>query len=168
MSSEGLDIIAYDIGHRSDLLDLAIRAWIPVFPRMKADVPSFVYDSFYPDGWEMRQYAELAAVLDLEPENVDIAVLEDEPVGWVCTRLHPEDSMGEVYLIVVNPSRQGMSVGRALLERAYERARTAGMRMIMVETGDDSGHGPARALYESDGFVRWPVARYFKELQSGQ
>src|SRR5699024_3019489 len=88
--------------------------------------------------------------------------------GWVCTRLHPEDSMGEVYLIVVNPSRQGMSVGRALLERAYERARTAGMRMIMVETGDDSGHGPARALYESDGFVRWAVDRNFKEMQSGQ
>src|SRR5699024_9466241 len=156
------------IGHRSDLLDLAIRAWIPVFPRMKADVPSFVYDSFYPDGWEMRQYAELAAVLDLEPENMEIAVLEDVLVGWVCTRLEHEDSMGEVYLIVVNPSRQGMSVVRALLERAYERARTAGMRMIMVETGDDSGQGLARDLYESDGFVRWPVARYFKELQSGQ
>src|SRR5699024_1328804 len=168
MSSEGLDIIAHDIGHRSDLLDLAIRAWIPVFPRMKADVPSFVYDSFYPDGWEMRQYAELAAVLDLEPENVDIAVLEDEPVGWVCTRLHPEDSMGEVYLIVVNPSRLGMSGGRALLECDYERARTAGMRLFMVESGDDSGHGAACALYESDGFVRWPVPRYFKELQSGQ
>ncbi len=76
--------------------------------------------------------------------------------------------MSEVYVVAVDPSRQGMGVGRALLERAYERARTAGMRMIMVETSGDPGHAPARALYESDGFVRWPVARYFKELPSGE
>ena len=35
----------------------------------------------------------------------------------------------------------------------------------MVEVGGDSGHAPARALYESEGFVRWPVARYFKDLR---
>lgn len=36
--------------------------------------------------------------------------------------------------------------------------------MVMVETGGDRGHVPARATYEAEGFVRWPVARYFKDL----
>ena len=50
------------------------------------------------------------------------------------------------------------------MEHAYALSKDAGMRMVMVETGGDSGHAPARALYESEGFVRWPVARYFKDL----
>ncbi|WP_315312567.1 hypothetical protein [Rothia dentocariosa] len=53
---------------------------------------------------------------------------------------------------------------RELMEHAYAQIKDAGMRMVMVETGGDSGHAPARALYESEGFVRWPVARYFKDL----
>ena len=50
------------------------------------------------------------------------------------------------------------------MNHSHDRARAAGMTMMMVETGGDSGHAPARALYESEGFVRWPVARYFKDL----
>jgi hypothetical protein len=38
------------------------------------------------------------------------------------------------------------------------------MTMVMVETGGDPGHAPARGAYEAAGFERWPVARYFKAL----
>ena len=62
---------------------------------MKEDVPRFVHDSFYPDGWEKRQYDDLARVLDAEPENVDVVMLDGVPVGWVCTRVHPEDQGGD-------------------------------------------------------------------------
>ena len=41
------------------------------------------------------------------------------------------------------------------------------MAMVMVETGGDLGHAPARATYEGLGFQRWPVARYFKDLADG-
>jgi len=41
------------------------------------------------------------------------------------------------------------------------------MAMVMVETGGDRGHTPARATYEGLGFQRWPVARYFKDLSGG-
>lgn len=51
------------------------------------------------------------------------------------------------------------------MEGSFASVRTAGMRMVMVETGDDGGHTPARAAYESMGFERWPVARYFKGLR---
>lgn len=36
--------------------------------------------------------------------------------------------------------------------------------MVMVETGGDAEHAPARAAYTSAGFQRWPVARYFRNL----
>ncbi|HLS62942.1 MAG TPA: hypothetical protein VK060_06175 [Ruania sp.] len=57
------------------MLDLSMRAWAPVFPQVRQEVPAFVYDSFYPSGWPERQHADIAAVLDGEPENVDVALL---------------------------------------------------------------------------------------------
>ncbi len=60
-----------------------------MFPLVQEAVPSFVYDCFYPQGWQARQYDDLASVIDDEPESVDVAVDGDTPVGWVytaCTR----------------------------------------------------------------------------------
>lgn len=157
-------IVAYDPEYRAALLDLSLRAWEPVFPAVEYEVPRFVYRTFYPNGWREKQYDDLGEVLDAEPANVDVALDGTRPVGWVCTRMHPEDSMSEVYVIAVDPGHQQRGVGRALMERSFARARTAGMTMVMVETGDDSGHAPAREAYESIGFERWPVARYFRDL----
>jgi ribosomal protein S18 acetylase RimI-like enzyme len=157
-------IVAYHPKYRSALLDLSIRAWEQVFPSTMEDVPRFVYESFYPRGWRERQYDDLAAVLDEEPQNVNVALKDGRPVGWACTRLHPEDSMGEIYVLAVAPQCQRRGVGRALMEHSFRAIRDAGMGMVMVETGDDRGHAPARVAYESAGFERWPVARYFKDL----
>ncbi|GAA4283767.1 GNAT family N-acetyltransferase [Brevibacterium daeguense] len=154
----------YAAAHREAVLELSIRAWEPVFPRMRLAVPHFVYDSFYPDGWQTRQITDLSAILDGEPASVDIAAEDATALGWVCTRIHPKDRMGEIYVLAVDPAHQGRGVGTALMDHALARIRQAGMVMAMVETGDDPGHASARAAYESSGFVRWPVARYFKEL----
>ncbi len=158
-----VQITAYSPEHRAAVLELSVRAWAPVFPLTRAAVPEFVYNSFYPDGWEARQLADMAAVLHNEPQNVDLA-FDGDLAGWACTRLHPEDHMAELYVLAVDPDRQRQGVGSALMGRVYDRARAAGMRMVMVETGGDPGHAPARAAYESAGYQRWPVARYFKEL----
>lgn len=154
----------YSAADREQLLDLALRAWAPVFPATEAAVPSFVFASFYPEGWQRRQRNDLAQVIDGEPDAVDVAIIDGRIVGWVCTRLHPDDAMGEVYVLAVDPYFQRRGVGAELLAASFERVKHAGMRMVMVETGDDPGHAPARATYESLGFVRWPVARYFKDL----
>jgi len=150
--------------HRQAVLDLSLRAWSPVFPRLRESVPRFVYDSFYPDGWAARQLADLAAVLDGEPRNVDVATVDGTVAGWVCTRLHPEDGMGEVYVLAVDPNHQRQGIGTVLMDRSFSRVRAAGLKVVMVETGDDPGHAPSRAVYEAAGFERWPVARYFRNL----
>ena len=165
----GVRIVPYRAAMRERVLDLSIRAWDSVFDAMRGDlgsgfVPRFVYDNFYPDGWDVRQRADLSRVLDEETGNCDIALVDDEIAGWVCTRIHPEDSMGEVYILCVDPAHRREGIGRALMEYAHERARRAGMRMVMVETGGDMGHAPARATYEAMGYERWPVARYFTQL----
>lgn len=158
-------IVAYEPKYRAALLDLSLRAWSAVFPELAQEVPTFVYESFYPNGWREQQYNDLADVIDAEPQNIDLALDGERPMGWICTRLHPEDNMGEVHVLVVDPDYQQHGIGSALMERSFARIRGAGMRMVMVETGGDSGHAPARSAYESIGFQPWPVARYFKELE---
>ena len=155
---------SYQNTHRQKLLDFSIRAWISIFPALQQEVPGFVYECFYPNGWKHRQLADLAKVLDEEPGNVDVAFENEKPIGWVCTRLHPEDMMGEIYVLVVDPDHQRKGIGQSLLEHSKQRVRNAGMAILMVETVEDRGHAPARKLYESNGFERWPVARYFLDL----
>lgn len=86
-------------------------------------------------------------------------------LGFLGFQLHPEDQMGEIHIIAVAPDRQEQGHGKRLLKFAETRIKDAGMPMVMVETVGDSGHAPARAAYEASGYQRWPVARYFKELQ---
>jgi ribosomal protein S18 acetylase RimI-like enzyme len=61
---------------------------------------------------------------------------------------HPEEGMGEISMLGVDPDRQGAGVGTALTLFALERLKEAGMGMAMVETGGNPGHAPARRAYE--------------------
>ena len=158
------EIVPYSVDLRSDVIGLAIRAWTPVFEKTRGDVPGFVYDAFYPDGWDVRQAADVGALLDKDPDGVWVALDDRELAGFVGLRVHPEDRMGEVVIIAVAPERQRRGLGRALMDFAEERIRAAGMTMVMVETVGDAGHAPARRTYEALGYKLWPVARYFKPL----
>jgi len=86
-------------------------------------------------------------------------------LGFVAHRVHPpSDGMstyGEVVVIAVDPGARNRGVGRALLDRAVADLRERRVPVIMLETGGDEGHTPARALYESAGFTRLPLAQYW-------
>lgn len=159
-----IEILPYSAAHKDAMLALTVDAWTPVFSKTLNDVPRFVLEAFYPNGWQTRQTSEVDDLLQNEPENIWLAVLEDTLVGFVGLRLHPDDQMGEIYIIAVSPDHQRKGISTALMQYAEDKIRAAGAKMIMVETIGDSGHEPARRAYEAFGFERWPVARYFKEL----
>lgn len=146
------------------LIALSLRAWAPVFPKMEAAVPAYVYQNFYPQGWEARQTADVHAMLADGETDVWVAKENGTLLGYVGLRQHPEDQMGEIYILAVDPDHQRRGLGHTLMEHGCEHLRQAGLNMVMVETGGDPGHAPSRATYENFGFERWPVARYFKEL----
>jgi GNAT superfamily N-acetyltransferase len=158
-------IVPYDSTRRDDVVALTLAAWTPVFEKTISEVPRFAYDAFYPKGWQTRQSADVTDLLAGEPQNIWLAVVDDKVKGFVGIRVHPDDRMGEVYILAVSPDRQRQGIGRMLMEHAETVVRTAGMAMMMVETVDDTGHSPARRAYEAAHYVRWPVARYFKDLK---
>lgn len=157
-------IIPYHSEFRKQVIDLVVSAWEPVFAKTVNDVPRFVYDNFWPQGWQTRQVSEVSSLLDREPENFWLAFQGSILVGFVGVSIHPDDQMGEVSIIAVSPEHQRKGIGKALMNFAEQHIRESGMKMVMVETVGDSGHEPARRAYEAIGYERWPVARYFKKL----
>jgi GNAT superfamily N-acetyltransferase len=159
-----INIVKFAPAHHAEILSLSLRSWAPVFTKLQPVVADYVYEAFYPKGWQTRQTSEIEAFLKAEGENVWVALEGEIVLGWVGIRLHAEDHMGEIYILAVDPDHQRRGVGAALIDHAIAKMRQANMKIAMVETGDDSGHAPSRASYERAGFERWPVARYFRKL----
>lgn len=162
----------YDADHLDAVIQLSLRAWTPVFESIQNAMDAEVYQAFYPDHWRVSQQKAVEEVCAAEDTHVWVARVFDQPeannasstVGFVAVKLHAEDSMGEIYMVAVEPDFQSQGIGTALVEFALAWMKEAGMSIAMVETGGDPGHVPARRTYEKVGFRQLPVARYFKKL----
>ena len=86
------------------------------------------------------------------------------PAGFVAAKLDRDRLVGEVHMLAVDPAAQDRGIGTTLTEVATDWLRTSGMRVAMIDTGGDSGHAPARHVYEKVEYVLLPIARYFKAL----
>ena len=84
--------------------------------------------------------------------------------GFTAAVLHTDDRMGEITMLAVDPAHQRRGVGSRLTAVATAWLGEQGMTTVMVETGGDPGHAPARATYERAGFTLVPVARYFRTV----
>ncbi len=162
-----LAIEEFDARMEDDLIALSLKAWAPVFSEMEPAVPSYVFRAFYPDGWARRQSQDVRRLIQGGEVRVLSALEDGCLVGFVGLKFHPEDRMGEIYILAVDPDFQRGGIATALMTEACRRLKAEGADIVMVETGGDPGHAPSRAVYEAFGFERWPVARYFKDLSSG-
>jgi GNAT superfamily N-acetyltransferase len=159
-----MQIKPYDPHKLDAVIRLSLRAWSPVFDSIQKAMNADVYRAFYPDNWRVSQQKAVEDVCAAEDTNVWVAIDAGSTVGFVAVKLHSEDSMGEIYMVAVDPGFQGRGIGTALIEFALDWMKNAGMSIAMVETGCDPGHAPARRTYEKVGFGLLPVARYFKKL----
>lgn len=159
-----MQIEPYNPHHLDTVVRLSLRAWAPVFDAIQNAMDAEVYRAFYPDNWCVSQQQAVEDVCAAEDTNVWVAINAGSTVGFVAVKLDSESSMGEVYMVAVDPDLQGQGIGTALIEFALAWMKDAGMSVAMVETGADPGHAPARRTYEKVGFGLFPVARYFKKL----
>jgi len=145
------------------VLDFAIRAWAPVFDSLQEVLSPTIFRALYPD-WRVSQRAAVEAVCTGGDHRVWVAEVENAPVGFVAVILHEDDSIGEIYMIAVDPAHQRKGIAAALTEHAVAWIKEAGMEVAMVSTGGDEGHAPARQTYERAGFRLLPLAQYYKKL----
>lgn len=159
-----MEIESYSPHHRDAIVRLSLRAWTPVFDSIQNSMDADVYQAFYPDNWRVRQQKAVEDVCAASDTNVWVAIEADATVGFIALKLHSDDSMGEIYMIAVEPDFQSRGIGTALIEFALTWMKDVGMSIAMVDTGGDPGHAPARHTYEKVGFGMLPIARYFKKL----
>lgn len=97
---------------------------------------------------------------ELRDEQVDgrqgvllVARVGGEPVGCgALRRLDP--ATGEVKRMYVAPAARGTGVGARILDELERRARSLGIRRLVLETGERQAS--AVRLYERAGFARIP------------
>ena len=158
-----LDIRPLEDADVRSVVDLSLRAWAPVFASIEEALGSEIFRRLHPD-WRVSQQRAVQGVCTSDNTQVWVADREGMTVGFVAVNLHQDSSLGEIYMLAVDPDHQGRGVGTALTSFALQRIKDAGMTVAMVETGADPGHGPARRTYEKADFKFVPVARYFKAL----
>lgn len=157
-----MKIRQYEARDSDDVIHLSLRAWAPVFVSIEKAMQPDVYKTLYPDGWRASQQTAVTAAI--KEQRVWVAERDDAVVGFVSVVPHHDDKMGEVHMVAVDPEYQRNGIGKALIDKALDWMRENGLEVVMVETGGDPGHAPARQMYERAGFELLPIARYFRKL----
>jgi GNAT superfamily N-acetyltransferase len=155
---------AFEERDQDAVIALSLRAWAPVFASLEKVLgESGVYSQMHPD-WRVDQEEAVRAACGAKGMRIWVAELDTVVAGFVAARLDHQESMGEIYMIAVDPVHQCKGIGSLLTSYALQWFKDSGMALAMVETGGDPGHAPARRTYEQAGFVHLPIARYFKKL----
>lgn len=149
---------------REAVVALSLRAWAPVFASLERVLGvSGVYAQLHPD-WRLSQRRAVENVCTAAAIHAWVADADRDVAGFVAVRLDHDESIGEIYMLAVDPAHQCSGVGATLTSFALKWIKHHGMALAMVETGGDPGHAPARHIYERAGFTELPVTRYFKKL----
>lgn len=146
------------------VVELSLRAWAPVFTSMEEALGHEIFSRLHGD-W--RHYQEKAVRDTLADRAIQawVAVDEHGVIGFAAAKhLDPEQSLGAIWMLAVDPDSQNRGVGTALTESATRWLCESGLRVAMIGTGGDPGHAPARRVYEKANYTPLPLVRYFKAL----
>lgn len=141
------------------VVEFSLRAWAPVFDSFRATLGGPIYEALFPD-WRATQAKAVEEVCRDDATTVWVADRDHRAVGFVAVR--PED--GEIHMLAVDPDHQRQGIGSALTDHAVERLRDTGVTLVVVGTGGDPGHAPARRTYEKAGFTPFPQVRYYRRV----
>jgi hypothetical protein len=153
-----MTIEPYDESNLGAVVALSLRAWAPVFESLKVAMGPDVFHAFYRDDWKAAQRSAVESVCANAEIPVWVAGETGRIAGFVALRLHPEEQMGQIYMIAVDPDFQRRGVAArsssirstgsekpACRSRWWAPARTRATRPHDTRTKrPDSGSCPRR------------------------
>ena len=117
--------------------------------------------------WRTRQRRDVESALSGSDNVGWVAEMDGVVVGFVAATTHPDEALGEILMLAVDPRSQGQGIGTQLTEIATDWIRDSGMAVAFVSTGgENTGHDAAHATYERAGYRRLPIAYYLKALRT--
>jgi mycothiol synthase len=105
-------------------------------------------------GWQRADLEARERDTWFDPSGFLMAWQGDRLAGFHWTKIHP-DGAGEVYVVAVDPSAQGIGLGAVLLHRGLAYLRDRGCAEVLLYV-DESNTGAMR-LYERNGFRRYDL-----------
>ena len=115
--------------------------------------------------WQQDYRVEVAALHDPGAgRHVVVAQIGPDIAGYVAWRPGERPKSGQIDILAVSSPHRRQDVGRRLCEHAIREMKADGVEVVGVGTGDDAFHLGARALYESLGFTKIPIAGYLKRI----
>jgi GNAT superfamily N-acetyltransferase len=154
----------YTADDADDIVALALRAWEPVFNSTQDVLGKDLFVALRGEDWRQGQAADVRNTIGDPSVQTWVAHIDGTVGGLASAKFQPGAAMGEIVMVAVDPRHQRRGVGTALTEIATAWLGDKGASVVMVETGGDAGHDPARATYEGAGFTPLPVVRYFKTV----
>lgn len=103
-------------------------------------------------GWTQADLDERLQEPWFDPAGFLLAERDGELLGYHWTKVHDEtpEPMGEVYVLGVHPSAQGLRLGKVLLTAGLRRLRGLGLSTVLLYV--DGTNTAALALYRKLGF----------------
>ncbi len=146
------------------VLSVNMKAFTGIHESFREILGDQIFARVYPD-WRKSNEEYIRSLVESEDaKNILVAEEKGEVVGFVHFSINTETKNGQIGLNAVSPSHQGKGFGKLLYHSAMERMKELGVTLVVVGTGGDESHIPARRAYESCGFVRLPLTRYYKLL----
>lgn len=141
----GVRLRTFEVGSDED-------AWVRVNARAFADHPE-------QGAWTRADLERREREPWFSPEGFFLAERDGELIGFHWTKVH-EGGVGEVYVIGVDPSAQGLGLGRALTLAGLHHLRSLGLPTVMLYA--DESNTPAISLYERLGFTHFATDAMYR------
>ena len=102
-----------------------------------------------------REFQFQLTVEQMAEPSVTLFVARDagRAVGMGALKRHA-DGIAEVKRMYTLSHLRGQHIGRAILHRIEDLARSEGFTRLVLETGIETTHGESWRLYQRNGFVR--------------
>jgi GNAT superfamily N-acetyltransferase len=147
------------------LVAIALAAWEPIFAYFRQAQGDELFDALHPD-WRAEKARQIrSACAGDYGLRVCVAEREGRTLGFCSYGVRQANLLGEIGNNAVWPDCRGQGIAGRLYAYALHDLREMGARYVVVGTGGDPAHAPARRAYEKAGFdVALPEMRYYRKL----
>lgn len=115
--------------------------------------------------WEDDYRVEVPSLFaPADDRHITLAEHEGRILGYVGWNTTNTGTSGRLEMVAVHPDARRQGVARALCTAVISELRRRGVAVVHIGTGGDAFHAPARALYESLGFIPYPTVDYARTL----